>query len=371
MYGKLPYKTVQPGVCKNNSFRKPKPWWNDELSDMFNLVHAAEKKWMQCQNRFTKTLLKHDYCSIREQFDKKVQKCKRAHWHKTQSDLLFDLEDDQKEFWKKISKIGIVSDRNNSIPMHVVLEDGSVSDDVKTVLIKWQKDFSKLLNVEHDVHMNETNMGNVPNAVNFDLDVGISINEIVKAVGNAKQCKAAGVDCIPSETLKNETAIIVLHSLFNVCFHTGIIPKLWSRSIINPIPKSSCKNPNDPLSYRGITLAPSMYKMYTSILNERIVKWTDDNDQIADEQNGFRKKRSTIDHISSLTNLVDTRKKNKQCTFCAFIDFSKAFDSVNRNLLWKIFGKYWHDNQNAFSSEIPVSRYFILCPNQWPLYRMV
>ena len=54
-----------------------------------------------------------------------------------------------------------------------------------------------------------------------------------------------------------------------------------------------------------------------------------------DEQNGFRKKRSTTDHISSLVNLVDTRKKLKKSTFCAFIDFKKAYDTINRSLLWK------------------------------------
>ena len=64
------------------------------------------------------------------------------------------------------------------------------------------------------------------------------------------------------------------------------------------------------MSYRGIALAPTMYKMYSSILNERIMKGTESSGLIVDEQNGFRKKRSTVDHISSLTNIIDTRKKN-------------------------------------------------------------
>jgi len=51
-----------------------------------------------------------------------------------------------------------------------------------------------------------------------------------------------------------------------------------------------------------------MYKVYSSILNERIVKWTDSNGIIAEEQNRFRKKRSTVDHIPSLTNIIDTQE---------------------------------------------------------------
>ena len=42
---------------------------------------------------------------------------------------------------------------------------------------------------------------------------------------------------------------------------------------------------------------------------------------VAVDQNGFREKRSTIDHISSPTNLIDTRKKLKKSTVCASIDF--------------------------------------------------
>lgn len=155
-----------------------------------------------------------------------------------------------------------------------------------------------------------------------------------KAIEKAKLGKATGIDLIPSEVLKNDSSLLVLHSLFNVCFETRKVPTVWSRSIINPIPKSGNKNAIDPMSYRGISLAPSMYKIYTSVINDRIVKWADSNELIVEEQNGFRRKRSTIDQLSSLTNIIETRKKNKQSTFCTFIDFRKGFDSINRHLLW-------------------------------------
>ena len=72
-------------------------------------------------------------------------------------------------------------------------------------------------------------------------------------------------------------------------------------SIINPIQKPGAKDPNDPVSYRGVSLAATMYKLYTSILNERIVKWSDEYGLIVDEQNAFQKKRSAITCQASLT----------------------------------------------------------------------
>jgi len=53
-----------------------------------------------------------------------------------------------------------------------------------------------------------------------------------------------------------------------------------------------------------------------------------------DEQNGFRRNRNTIDHLSSITNIIETRKLRKLSTFAAFVDFKKAYDSVNRALLF-------------------------------------
>ena len=150
------------------------------------------------------------------------------------------------------------------------------------------------------------------------LDANIDISEVSKALQKAKQGKAAGVDLIPTEVLKNDASLFILLSLFN--FQTGKVADLWSRSIINPIPKSSSSDLPNPMSYRGISLACTIYKIYTSILSERIVKWVDTK-ELVEEQNGFRKNRSTVDHLSSLISIIDTRKKNKQSIFCAFIDF--------------------------------------------------
>ena len=99
-----------------------------------------------------------------------------------------------------------------------------------------------------------------------------------------------------------------------------------------------------------------MYKLYCSILNSRLSSWSDENHKLVDEQNGFRKGKSTTDHISSLVNIIDTRKKLKKSTFCAFIDFKKAYDTINRPMLWKrltdigISGKMFQAVKSLYTS---------------------
>ncbi|CAG2218387.1 unnamed protein product [Mytilus edulis] len=109
---------------------------------------------------------------------------------------------------------------------------------------------------------------------------------------------------------------------------------MWSKGIITPIPKCSTADTRDPLSYRGITLAPCSYKLFCSILNNRLVSWLETKNILHDEQNGFRGGRSTIDHLSTLTSIIETRKLRKLSTFAVFVDFKKAYDTVNRNLLF-------------------------------------
>ena len=135
-----------------------------------------------------------------------------------------------------------------------------------------------------------------------------TLGKVHKAVFRLKSNKASGVDEIPGEVLKNTKVIVVLQSFFNICFETGKIPETWSRGIINPISKASTNDSRDPLSYRGIILAPVTYKVYCSVLNERLITWNEQQNIIVDEQNGFRKKRSTLHHLTFLTSIIETRK---------------------------------------------------------------
>ncbi len=162
----------------------------------------------------------------------------------------------------------------------------------------------------------------------------ITLEEVSKVLCHAKLGKAVGTDDIPTEVLQNETAKHFLYVLFYNCYEHNIISTTWLRGIINPVPKDNTLNPRDPLNYRGITLACSMYKLYCNILNSHLAKWAVVNGLIVDGQNGFRPGRSCIDQIRTPTNIVETRKNMKKSTFTAFIDFSKAFDRINQNLLW-------------------------------------
>ena len=360
-------KNCQTNSLNSKNHRPSKPWWSDKLADLWSSVCGAEKQWLRSQCRSDKLKYKSKFVRVRKEFDKEVQRAKRSHWYSLQEEILDECNVDQSIFWKSIGKVGISQTNKNTIPMEVTLDDGSISVDVSDVLRKWRNDFHSLFNGSGQVTDNELSTSDVNTSSNMTDNVSnqqhqqifnqhISIFEVKKAIDSAKRGKATGIDNITTEVVKNDIAVSFLHVLFNICFDNGIVPSDCGKCIINPIPKSSTTDRRDPLSYRGISLAPAMYKLYCSILNNRLSSWSDENHKLVDEQNGFRKRRSTTDHISSLVNIIDTRKKLKKSTFCAFIDFKKAYDTINRSMLWKkltdtgISGKMFQAVKSLYTS---------------------
>ena len=207
------------------------------------------------------------------------------------------------------------------------------------MLEKWKNDFETLLNCDRDRMQNDVPVmsGNYPVLVDTStLNTAISAVEVRFALNTAKRGNAMGYDDIPIEVLQSEQCAeyMYLLSFFNCCFNSGSIPDIWSRGIINPIlkdPNSGTRNPNN---YRGITITSAVYKLFCSILNSRLSNLLEMNHGLSKEQNGFRIRRSTGDHLSSLSLTVETRLKRKLNSFAIFIDFSKAYDKINRDLLW-------------------------------------
>ena len=75
MYSNLPYRTICIGN-NNKKRRVGKSWWTNELSELWNRVSSAERKWINCHLRSEKARFKVEYVSVRKEFDRKVQRAK-------------------------------------------------------------------------------------------------------------------------------------------------------------------------------------------------------------------------------------------------------------------------------------------------------
>src|SRR3569833_3563097 len=107
----------------------------------------------------------------------------------------------------------------------------------------------------------------------------------------------------------------------------------------------------------GITLLSVGGKIYTSGLNSRVSKWCEKYGILSDEQAGLRPGRSTVDHIFAVTEVLRLRRARRKETHCCFLDIRKAYDTMNRDALWKrlldvgIRGKMWRVLKNGYDVE--------------------
>ena len=91
---------------------------------------------------------------------------------------------------------------------------------------------------------------------------------------------------------------------------------------------------NNVNNYRGITLLSVLGKLFSRILNNRLIEWAEMYQVYIESQAGFRKCMSTVDNIFVLHGLITYMLNGGKQFYCAFIDFSKAFDYVVRDILW-------------------------------------
>ena len=181
---------------------------------------------------------------------------------------------------------------------------------------------------------------NRPLTVSADSVVSLNaqflVSELVFAIRNCSANKAPGPDCLLNELFKhiqNDCSDFMLHA-FNAIFDNHEFPITWSHSNIVPIYKKGDINSCD--NYRPIWLTSLFSKLYTNILNKRLKEFTFLNNIIPEEQAGFREGYSTTDHIFTLYSMIMLQfSKNKKLYVC-FVDYKKAFDSVNRHALFKI-----------------------------------
>ena len=284
---------------------------------------------------------------------RKLYKTCRTNAKKTyENNIWNNLNDLQKsnprKFWKLFSDLKGMNDSHKSNPI---------------CMSEWVSHFSKLLNgafkpdkdlSKHIENYILENRDKVFNELNFT----ISLEEVSTAISLLKSNKAPGTDGLVNEMLKSGCSVLLpyLHKLFNKIFISGSYPECWRTNTLSPLHKKGDTHTTG--NYRGIAVSSCIPKLFLSILQRRLVNFTDKHNCIPNCQLGYRKKSSTCDHILTLKNLIDKyiSRATRTCLYACFVDFKSAFDTVwRRALLYKILklgvaGNFLNVIENMYSS---------------------
>ena len=122
--------------------------------------------------------------------------------------------------------------------------------------------------------------------------------------------------------------------IVRILFSRHVYPPQWDANYLIPIYKKD--DVEDPDNYRGLAVGASFAKLFSLILLNRLINFIETYKLISPNQLGFMKRSRTSDHIFLLQTIVEKIvKKGKGKLYTAFVDFKKAYDTVDREILFK------------------------------------
>ena len=299
---------------KARKLRKDQPWFDKECQDVKREIMVCGKLLrsnpLDTNNREKLYLLKRN---LRNMIKKNKNNYKKSIINNMCSDL---SNGEQKQYWIKLRKLEGRVEEQKYIP------DFTLVNHFQELLYD---DKIKLEFEEQD------------KTVAGSLDYPIDLDELNSATKILKNGKGTGIDIIRNEMLAPLVDLypkLVLRAFNEILQEHGVLCKEWLHSLVSAIHKKGIKE--DPDNYRGISLMSCLGKLFLTIINNRLTEFCMSNGLLSPSELGFVQGNRTSDPHIILHNLV--RKychKRKKRLYGCFVDFSKAFDCVPRDILMK------------------------------------
>ena len=295
-------------------------------------------------------------------------------------DVFHDVEDhqgDSKLFWQKYKALQKRTTSNKSPPMVAQDAQGRTVTDPAHVLRVW-RDFCAAISssdlagtkeegIYDDDHRDtvEKHLGLLRRIKEHHdvLDAPFTEEEVWAAIRGLKLGKAAGTDGVLTDIIKhaagavgnskldegNSSVVTAMTLLFNFMFEREVWPERWSEGVIFPLHKQDSRL--DPSNYRPITLLSVMGKLFGSVVNSRLLSFSESVGSVSDEQGGFRPERGAPDQVMLWREILASRRERGLPTLACFVDVRKAYDTVWREGAYVriheggVRGKLWRQLQ--------------------------
>ena len=218
-------------------------------------------------------------------------------------------------------------------------KDGVLLTEPSKILDRWAEHFKEVLNQDSDFDMSV--LHELPQYnVEPELDAPPSLEEVQKATQQLSSGKAPGDDGISPEIYKSggvATANRLLEIVTQIWQEGEAVQDFRDATVIhlykNKGERSVCDN------HRGISLLSIAGKILMRVILNRLSKHVAKIGLIPESQCGFVQGKSTADSSFSLQQLQEKCRLQHQDLYLLFIDLTKAFDTVNREGLWRILEK--------------------------------
>ena len=250
---------------------------------------------------------------------------------------LIKYKNNLKKTWNVMKDIiGKAKIQTNNLPRQIIRRDIIIKNP-QEIAEEFNKFFinigpelsSKIPNVQN-------NFENYLNYVNTSIESSeITAQELKNSFSSLKINKSSGYDDISSNVIKNiyEGIEGPLMHIFNLSIKDGIFPK--KLKIAKVIPAFKTGDKSELSNYRPISILPCFSKILERIMYNRLINYLSENNLLFQKQFGFQASKSTDHAILELSDQIHDSFERNIFTLGIFIDLSKAFDTVNHQILLK------------------------------------
>jgi hypothetical protein len=314
------YKRCQ----KRDSIKQNKDWFDKECKQQKGVVNSNLRLFRTSRTERDLNI----YLLSKKQY-KSLCKRKKEIYYRTYIDKV-ERSTSTKSFWKELKGL---------------LSKPKPKDNVSTD--RWYDHFSSLFALaqevqEEDREQSATDLEELEpdDPANILFNSSISDDEILGAVNSLKVNKASSGNLTANMIKYGINALLpYIRVFFNRLYSRGEFPEAWAKFIIVPIHKKG--NVDEPNNYRGIALLDIVSKIYINILSKRLTFYVEAYSKLSESQSGFRCGYSTMDNAFALYSVISKYlNRKKRPVYVAFVDFEKAFDSVERTILYSAIQKY-------------------------------
>ena len=161
----------------------------------------------------------------------------------------------------------------------------------------------------------------------------LNVKEINSLIKKLKNNKPSGVINLRIDILKDalKIQIIEFKSIINECLDKSYVPSAWKRGVITPVSKiTPC---HYPIDYRPISVLIATSKVLERAVHDQLIYYLESNGILDHRQHGYRKDHSTLSAVYKVTQYLYNNMDCGKITYCAFIDYSKPFDTLDHDLL--------------------------------------
>ena len=228
-----------------------------------------------------------------------------------------------KQFSKLKSNIGPLKDTNGTLHHH--------PKDMAQLL---QDQYSAMFSDPQNPHTKDTTTRLPKTSLSFD-SFDFNETDIIEAIDEIDPQSSTSDNDIPAKIIKSckNSLSKAFTILWKSSFESGSIPQWFKNQTIAPVYKKDSKL--IPSNYRPISLTSHVIKIFERVIRKNLVKYLEENQLLSKTQHGFRKGRSCLTQLLKHYDSILNNYLNNAETDIIYLDFAKAFDKVDHNLLLK------------------------------------